>query len=278
MQLLEAMPDCPALRAAHFGNNLTTAAATHATGCCRGVRRLTLGDSRSGCLYGFGLLMHSWKSLQEVAMDGAVAFARDDALAVVGALCPALQVLTIRGESGHLGDIGVVAVAKGCLQLRRLSLARAQLSGASFAALACAPELRQLSFHLCGGVRGDSLDALAAGCPKLEWLDVTEPEPEGATPGVPAHPLLTPGCLASLHANRPGLQINYSNWQGGYFECGPSGNVRCRWPTGDGGFAGAATDSSGDEEEPSSSESGSADEEDDSDECQSSGAASDSDS
>jgi hypothetical protein len=101
--------------------------------------------------------------------------ATDAVLRALGASCPRLETLSLRGCAA-VTDLGLEAAAAGCPALERLDAAHcAQLSDDGLAAAAAAglARLRLLSLAHCPLVAEPGLAAVAARCRRLGHLDVS---------------------------------------------------------------------------------------------------------
>ncbi|KAK9448880.1 uncharacterized protein V1518DRAFT_416577 [Limtongia smithiae] len=103
-------------------------------------------------------------------------FLTDKAIIALASACKSLQELDV-SFCCALSDVSVEVLALGCAQLRALNLAfcGSAVSDASLRAVALhLQELRQLSVRGCVRVTAAGVDAVGAGCEKLELLDISQ--------------------------------------------------------------------------------------------------------
>jgi F-box and leucine-rich repeat protein 2/20 len=100
----------------------------------------------------------------------------DESFIIVGQNCSKLMDISI--AYNNVTDIGIAALARGCLQLRSFSAHGCPLiSGAGMMALShgC-KELRTINLLKCQHIFDDSLCTIAEGCPELTSLNLSSSE------------------------------------------------------------------------------------------------------
>eukprot|EP00899_Mesostigma_viride_P027507 jgi/Mesvir1/7941/Mv11861-RA.1 len=164
--------NCPGFwRLDAVGREITDSGITALANGCPGLRRLVLSrTSVTGA--GVTVIASHCAQLEHLDVGGCYDIT-DASIIMVARKCPRLWHLRVSGCS-DVGDLSICQVALHCPGIRTLELDKTDITAASVEAIAArCHDLRRLDMAYCYGGKG--LVAIADGCRKLEYLDITKP-------------------------------------------------------------------------------------------------------
>lgn len=133
---------------------------------CPQLQRLSMDSCAKVTDIGINKIAESCPQLQALILHGICS---DAALVAVAKGCPQLRILGLMDTD--VSDAGLLEVAKGCPQLQSLELDRTQVSNVGV--LKNCTQLRNLVLCSCLKITDAAILELAQGCLRLESLDLT---------------------------------------------------------------------------------------------------------